>query len=129
MPEHRVVVEVHLRVEREEIAVFRHDQRIDFQQRRIGGDEGVVERRHDFDRLADLRPLEAEREGELARLVRGKAETRVDVFLEDLLGRLLGDLLDLDAAFLADHQREALARAIQHDAEVQLALDPEALLD
>ena len=53
----------------------------------------------------------------------------MDELLEDLLGRLFGDLLDLDAAFLADHQHEPLARAIEDDAEVELALDLQPLLD
>src|SRR5262249_6078622 len=47
----------------------------------------------------------------------------------DLLGRLFGDLLDLDAAFRTHHQHEALARTIEHETEIQLALDLQALLD
>ncbi len=40
-----------------------------------------------------------------------------------------GDLLDLDAALLADHQHRLLAGAIEDDAEVELAFDLQALLD
>ena len=68
--EERVVVEVHLRVEREQVAVFGDDQRIDLEQRGVGGDERLVERGHQLRRLADLRPLEPERERQLARLER-----------------------------------------------------------
>jgi hypothetical protein len=53
----------------------------------------------------------------------------VDVLLEDLLGGLLGDLLDLDSTFRTDHQHQPLARAIEDDAQVELADDLEALLD
>ena len=53
----------------------------------------------------------------------------MDVLLENLLGRLFRDLLDLDAPLLADHQHQPLARAVEDDAQVQLALDAEPLLD
>ena len=53
----------------------------------------------------------------------------MDELLEDALGRLLGDLLDLHAAVRADHQHGPLGRAIEHDAEIELALDLQPLLD
>ena len=42
---------------------------------------------------------------------------------------LLGDLLDLDAALLADHQDDALRGAIEDESEIQLAIDGEAFFD
>ena len=73
----RVVVEVHLRVEREEAAVLGDDQRVDLDERGVGRLERVC--RAPFISLpacADLRPFEAERERELARLIRREAERR-----------------------------------------------------
>ena len=72
----RVVVEVHLRVEREQIAVLGDDERVDFDQRRVGRLERVVDGVHQLAGLRDLRPVEAEREGELARLERRSARRR-----------------------------------------------------
>ncbi len=40
-----------------------------------------------------------------------------------------GDLFDLDAALLAHHQHRLFGRAIQDDAEIELAFDGKPLLD
>ena len=45
----------------------------------------------------------------------------------NLLRRLLGDLLNLDAALFADHQDDALRRTIHHQAEIELTVDGQAL--
>ncbi len=48
-------------------------------QRRVGGDEGVVERGHQLDGLVHLRAVEADAERELARLERHQADAGLDV--------------------------------------------------
>ena len=90
-------------------------------QRRVGRDEGLVERHHQLDGLADLVAGQAERERQLARLKRLQAERRVDERLEDPVRRLFGDLLDLDAAVRAHHQHGPLRRPVDDEAEIQLA--------
>ena len=57
VPEHRVVVEGHLRVEREQVALLGDDQRVDLDERGVAADERAVERLQQLDRLADLRRL------------------------------------------------------------------------
>ena len=76
---------------------------------------------------AALSDLQAE--AELARLVSAQAGDRVDVLRQDLLRRLFGDLLDLDAALGRGHDRDPALLAIDDQAEVELARDVEALLD
>ena len=67
----RVVVEVHLRVEREQVAVFGDDERVDLESEASVADERVVERRSSASpALPTCAPFEAERERELARLER-----------------------------------------------------------
>ncbi len=66
--EQRVVVERHLRIEREHAVVGGDDQRIDLEHRGVAIAEGAIgaeDRRH---RAADLLDVEAELEGEFARL-------------------------------------------------------------
>ena len=127
-----VVVEVDLRVERDHVAVLEDDERVHLEERAVLLHERLVERRHEADELRDrlLAVLhEAEAERELARLVRREADGRVDVHREDLLRRVLGDLLDLDAALGGRHEGDAALVAVDDHAEVQLGDHLEALLD
>ena len=79
--------------------------------------------------LLDLLAREPEGEGELAALKRHQAGGRMHRDREDLLGRLLGDLLDLHAARARGHHRDAAALAVERETQVQLALDLRARLD
>ena len=129
MPVERIVVEVHLRVERQQLAVFGHDQRVDLDQRGVGRAERIPEGVHELRGLRDRVPFQTERERQLPRLKRAQAGSRVDELLEDLFGRLVGDFLDLHAAFGADHDHRTFGRAVDNHPEIQLALDLEPLLD
>ena len=129
MAEERVVVEVDLGVEGEELVVLGGDEGIDLEQRGVGFDEGLVEALEERDRLVDLRGLEAEREGQLARLPCAEADGRVDGLLEDGLGSLGGDLFDLHAAGLRGHEDQLAGGAVEHDAEVELAVDGGGFFD
>jgi len=66
---------------------------------------------------------------EVANLVGLQPDVRVDLHVQDLLGSLLRDDLDLDATFGGSDHSELLFRAVEHDAEVELALDVGARLD
>ena len=79
VPKERVVVEVHLGVEGQEIARGGHDERIDLDQRRVGRDEGLVEGRHQLDGLIHLRSVEANGKSELTRFERHQPNTGFDV--------------------------------------------------
>ena len=58
-----------------------------------------------------------------------EADRRIDVFLEDQMGRFRRDLLDVHAAFGRGHEHRALAGAIDDDAQIKFLLDAHALLD
>ena len=77
-------------------------------------DEGLVHRQHELGRGADLLALEAEAEGELAGVESLHAGDGIDGDLEDLLGVLRRDLLDLHAAFGRGHHgdRATVLRSI-----------------
>ena len=67
--------------------------------------------------------------GQFLRLRVGQADQRVDEDLDDLLGRGVGDFLDVHAAFAGGHQRHLLRRAVGDHRNVVFLLDVGAVLD
>ena len=127
--EERIVVEGDLGVERKQLVVLGRDEGIDLDQRSIGIDEGPVEALEEADRLVDLRGLESERKCQLARLPRAEPDGGVDTLLVDGVGVFGGDFLDLHAAGLRSHKHQLAGGAIEHDAEIEFAVDGGGLLD
>ncbi len=66
---------------------------------------------------------QAERLADLPRLEIGQAQADVDRLAVDLLGRLVGDGLDLDAPLGRGHQHRALQAAVDRQSQVELAGD------
>src|SRR5690606_19031033 len=129
VPEQGVLVEIHLGIERQELAVAGDHERIDLDQAGVEAGEGLVDAAQELDRGADLLALEAQPECEATRVERLQARHRIDRDGEDLFGRLCRDLFDLDAALGRGHQRDAAGRPVHQHAEVQLACDVAPLLD
>ena len=75
------------------------------------------------DRAAHLLDVEPETEGEFARLKLLQAHRRFDDGLQDGVRRRPGDLLDLHAALRRSDHAHALGLAVEHHAEVELALE------
>ncbi len=73
--------------------------------------------------------VEPERERELPPLERDEPGARLDVFLEDRLGRLRRDFLDVHAPGRRRHHDRTASGAVEHEAQVELARDREAFLD
>src|SRR6184192_1302288 len=126
--EHRIVVETHLYVEGEDMAVLDDDERIELHHRGVQVAERPVGAQDGRHRLVHLLGSEAETERELTSLERAHAHRRLDHLPQDR-GRLpLRDLLDLHATVRMGHHDDPLMLAVQHEADVQLALDGERLL-
>ena len=66
-------------------------------------------------------PSSPMRKAELARLERHEPDAGLDVDANDLLGRLRRDFLDVHAAGGARHHHRLAGRAIEHDAQIELA--------
>ena len=67
--------------------------------------------------------------GDLHGLLAGESLQRVDVVADQLLGRLLGDLFDVDAALDAEHHQRLLGRAVEQHRGVVLGGDVRGVLD
>ena len=104
-------------------------QRVDLGQGGVLGGEGAVEGGHELDGGAEEVAGEGGGEGELAAQVGLEAGEGIDEGLVDLLRRGGGHLLDVDAAGLAGHDHRAAAAAVDHDAQIELALGLDLLLD
>ena len=129
LTEQRVVLDVDLRVERDEVAVARDDQRVDLDQARILFQVQAVQRLRDARELLDLLACEPEAERQHAALRRLQPCGRVHVHADDLLRRVRGDFLDVHAARGGGDERHLALIPIQHQAQVQLARDLRAFLD
>ena len=112
--EQRVLVERHLGVERDEVLFLGDHQRVDLDHRGVEIAEGAVaaqDRRHE---LVDDLGIDAEAEGDFARLELLHADRRVDGDADDRVGLLGRDFLDVHAAGGRGNDHDALGGAI-HD--------------
>ncbi len=104
-------------------------ERVDLHEREVLLHEALAEPRQQLRELLDLVALQPEPERELAALVGHDADERVDGRLQDLLGRVVRDGLDVHAAFGRGHDDDAPAGAVDDHAEVELVGDVAGLLD
>ena len=129
MAEQRVAVERDLRVERHHPAVARDDQRVDLDEHRLLGREGVIEAAEQrADRAHDV-GVDAGLEGEPAGVEVLEAEQRVDVQAGDRVRVVVGDLLDVHPALRGEHHERLLGRAVEDDRRVVLGGDVGGRLD
>ena len=130
MPEERVVVDRELRVERSNLAVGRHDERVDLAERRIAADERVVQLSDDrHDLLLLGRILDPGLIHEPPRVPRVKALEWIHVQPDEGVRARRRDLLDVHAALRREHEERALRAAIEGDRQVVLARDLRGPLD
>lgn len=119
----RVVVEIKLGVEREKFARIGNDERIDLDHRTIGFDEEFVEIAKKFDGLSGKFAFETENGGEFATLKSLQSKKGMNVFVMNFFWRMLGDFLDVHAAFGAGDDGVAAGRAILQNGKIQFPRD------
>ena len=129
MPIERVVVEVHLCVERDHIACAGDDQRVDLHKRGIHVEKGLVHGHQELGSALDLRTLKAEPEGDLAGVERHDAGRRVNRDGCDLFRGFFGNGFNVHAAFGRGDDNDAGGFAVDQQAEVKLARDVATFLD
>src|SRR5215213_7324521 len=123
MTEQRVVVDGHLGVECEPLAIPGQNQWVDLGKRGVFSQIGVVEL--SCDRCEPGHPIggQSEREADLSRLPGMETEKRVDQGPHNPLWSFASDFFDLDATLSARHDDVLTTRAIERDAEVDLLGD------
>src|SRR6202044_471901 len=102
---------------------------IDLEERGVGLNECAIEALEKSDGMVDLRCLEAERKGQLARLPCAEADRRINGFFEDGFGSFGGNFFNLHAAGLRSHEDQATGGAVEDDAEVKLTIDGRGLFN
>src|SRR5262249_418864 len=97
-------------------------ERIDFYQRGVAFPPGLETAQNEFSRLADKIARQAQRNGDLSRLVRHHPHRRVNRFFEYLLWELSSNLLNIHPPLRAAHNHWARGGAVEQNGEVQLFL-------
>ena len=111
MAEQRVVVEVDLGVEREQVAAAGDDQRIDLDAATQSVSMNTLYSvAHELVAPLDLLAGRGRARRRACGPGTAEAERGIDATLEDLLGRLVRDLLDLHAAFGRGHEMHRARR-------------------
>ena len=120
---HALVLHLHVRVERDERAVLQLRQRVDLGERHVVVEEQPGQA-SEHRRGALQRPAgDAGRGDDLLGLEVGEGLERGEVAATDVVGVLLGDLLDVDAAHVAEQHQRLLRGAVPDDARVVLLRD------
>src|SRR6185312_15996185 len=123
MAEHRVRIDVDLRVQRDELTALGDYQGIHLDQARILLHVEPIERTGNRLELRNLRAFQSQAEGDLPALVGLQARGRVDVDRQDLLRRARGHLLDVHAARGGGNERYPSPLAVQRQGNVDLPVD------
>ena len=105
MPVKRIRIEAHLAVKTFQVAGFRRDQRIDFQQLGVFFREEPVQRVRQSHALPNLPALQTEREGDAPTVVRLNSRGGIDRDGQNPFRRILRHLLDVHSALCRAYER------------------------
>ena len=119
----RLVLHVHVGVERDERTVLELAERVDLGQRHVVLEEQAREPGDDRRQPVQRAPADAERGDQLLGLPLGERRAGREVAAGDVVGVLLGDLLDVDPAHVGEQHHRALADPVPDHARVVLVRD------
>ena len=127
LPVESVVVEIEFRVESEQLAFRRHDERIDLYHGTITLHEELEEVAEELGRLVHQRAGQPESSGDVARLVGHEPKRGIHADAKDFFRRLLGDRLDVHSAFRAGDDHRRRRGAVEKDGEVEFTKNVHSL--
>ena len=116
LPPDRLVLHLHVGVEGDEAAVGELGQRVDLGQGHVVVAEEAGELGEDRRRAVELRAGDPGRGDRLLGLEVGDRQQVGDVAAADVVGVRLGDLLDVDAAHVAEQHQRLLRGPVPDDA-------------
>src|SRR5437867_11641800 len=119
MPEHRVVIEIDLRIQREQPPIRTGDEWSDFHQRRIRLLKRSKQTSHKAHGFTDLLRLQPERERQLARLESFQTHAGIDVLFQNGSVILSRNLLNFHSARSGCHKYRPRFRSVNHDSEIE----------
>ena len=129
VPVEGAVVDRHLRVERDHLAVGGDDQRVDLDQGRVLGERDLVQLDQQLRHLVGRVLIDPGVHRHLAPKLAGELLARLDVALDQGRRVRLRHLLHVHAAHAREHREQLLLRAVEDDRGVVLGVDPRGPLD
>ncbi len=127
MTEQRVRIEPDFRVEHEQLAIGRHCERVDFDLRRIGAEEGVVELCRNIGRLLCEIARQPKGCGHAASVMRHEAGRGINVDRVNLFRRVMRHGFNVHTALGRDHHADPPSRAIDEQREVEFTCNINAV--
>ncbi len=129
MTEQGVIIEIEFRIERNQLARFGDHERINFHLAGIGRLERLIEAKEQFLKIAMQlgRNLHAKRQ--FTGVIGLNPRRRVDRHRDNFFGRVMGNILNIHAAFFATNKADAAMLTIKHGRKVKLRTNVRALLD
>ena len=129
MAVHGVAVKAHLGVQQPQAAIFQHAEGVDLQHVHVLVGEQLVKFAQDLHAGLDLRALQTQTEGHATAVEILKTRGGIDIKGQDLLGRVMGHVFDVHAAFGGRHDRNPAVFAVDQHGKIELTLNIAAVFD
>ncbi len=129
MTEQRVVVKADLGVEADQLFILGDDERVHLEQAHVLRGEGPIEVGDQRAHLLLQIGVETERLRQAPHVMRADVCDRIDRDGDDLVRRVVRDLLDVHAAFRGGDDRDARRLTVDQHREIEFLLDRRAVLD
>ena len=108
----RIRVNADFGVYAQNFAIFAHRQRIDFKQRKIVFNKGLIGGRHDLHKLRNLLIFQLQGKAHFARLKRLQPDQRIDLDLNNFFRGFFGNFFNFHTAFGRCHEGHAPAGTV-----------------